>query len=122
GNQARLHFRHVDGLLESLELVPTHESKDKNGRGRGAAWRVRPGSGGAPLTGFTIAGADRKFYNAEAKIEGDHVLVWSEQVPQPVAVRYGWANYPLGNLFNKDARPASPFRTDQFPVVTQPRP
>jgi sialate O-acetylesterase len=71
-----------------------------------------------PLQGFTIAGADRKFYNAQAEIQGDTVLVWCAKVPQPVAVRYGWANYPVVNLWNKDGLPASPFRTDDFPGVT----
>ena len=74
---------------------------------------------GGPLTGFTICGPDRKFVNAQAKIEGKTVVVWSPKVSDPVAVRYGWANYPLGNLWNREGLPASPFRTDQFPVVPQ---
>jgi sialate O-acetylesterase len=74
-----------------------------------------------PLQGFTIAGADKKFYNARAQIQGDHVLVWSDQVKQPAAVRYGWANCPVVNLWNKDGLPASPFRTDDFPMVTAPK-
>jgi sialate O-acetylesterase len=71
-----------------------------------------------PLQGFTIAGADRKFYNAKAEIQGDTVLVWCDKVPEPAAVRYGWANCPVVNLWNKDGLPASPFRTDDFPGVT----
>ncbi len=71
-----------------------------------------------PLQGFTIAGADHKFYNAKAEIQGDTVLVWCEKVTEPVAVRYGWANCPVVNLWNKDGLPASPFRTDDFPGVT----
>jgi sialate O-acetylesterase len=74
-----------------------------------------------PLTGFTIAGADRKFYNAKAEIQGDSVLVWCDKVAEPVAVRYGWANCPVVNLWNKDGLPASPFRTDDFPGVTAPK-
>lgn len=74
---------------------------------------------GDKLTGFTIAGADGKFVNAEAKIVGDMVVVSSPQVSTPVAVRFGWANYPLGNLWNKAGLPASPFRTDDFPLTTQ---
>jgi sialate O-acetylesterase len=70
------------------------------------------------LAGFTIAGEDQKFANANAKIEGDTVVVWSEQVPNPVAVRYGWANFPVLNLWNKDGLPACPFRTDGFPAIT----
>ena len=75
-----------------------------------------------PLNGFAIAGPDRKFYNARAEIQGDTVLVWSDQVTQPVAVRYGWASCPVVNLWNKDGLPASPFRTDDFPTVTGPKP
>jgi sialate O-acetylesterase len=74
-----------------------------------------------PLTGFTLAGTDRKFYNAQAEIQGDSVLVWCDRVPQPMAVRYGWANYPVVNLWNKDGLPASPFRTDDFPGRTAPK-
>lgn len=74
-----------------------------------------------PLHGFTIAGADRKFYNAQAEIQGDTVLVWCDKVTEPVAVRYGWANCPVVNLWNKDGLPATPFRTDDFPGVTTTR-
>ena len=73
------------------------------------------------LKGFAIAGKDRKFVNAYAKIEGDKVVVSHPEVQQPVAVRYGWANYPLGNLWNKDGLLASPFRTDDFPMITAPK-
>jgi len=64
------------------------------------------------LIGFFIAGADKKWVEAEAKIDGDSVVVSSRQVPNPVAVRYGWANSPRCNLYNKEGLPASPFRTD----------
>jgi sialate O-acetylesterase len=64
------------------------------------------------LIGFTVAGADRIFHPAHAGIEGDTVIVSTAAVPQPVAVRYGWANVPVGNLFNRAGLPASPFRTD----------
>jgi len=73
---------------------------------------------GENLTGFAIAGEDRKFVWANAKIEGNTVVVWSEQVPKPVAVRYGWADNPDCNLYNKEGLPASPFRTDDWPGVT----
>ena len=76
---------------------------------------------GGPLHGFTIAGSDRKFYNAKAEIQGDTVLVWSDKVTEPAAVRYGWANCPVVNLWNKDGLPATPFRTDDFPGVTAPK-
>lgn len=84
--QARLRFEHIGGGL------------------------VAKGSG--PLKGFAIAGADKRFVFAEAKIDGDTVVVSSPQVPQPVAVRYGWANNPVCNFYNQAGLPASPFRTD----------
>ena len=64
------------------------------------------------LKGFTIAGADKTFVAAKADIQGDTVVVSSAEVRTPVAVRYGWANVPDVNLFNKEGLPASPFRTD----------
>lgn len=86
--QIRLHFDHVDGGLVAR---------------------------GGPLTGFTIAGSDRVFHNATARIEHDTVVVWSPEVRFPVAVRYGWANYPVVNLWNRSELPATPFRTDDWP-------
>src|SRR5262249_26051182 len=72
---------------------------------------------GDPLQGFTICGEDHKFVNADAQIVEDKVQVSSPQVAKPVAVRFGWANYPVVNLWNKDGLPASPFRTDDFPLT-----
>ena len=73
---------------------------------------------GGVLKGFAIAGADKKFYWAEAIINGNTVEVSSPQVPRPVAVRYSWGNNPDGNLYNSDGLPASPFRTDQWKGLT----
>ena len=70
------------------------------------------------LEGFTIAGADRKFHWAEAKIVGDCVEVHCAEVERPLAVRYAWANNPVGNLFNAAGLPAGPFRTDDWPCLT----
>jgi len=70
---------------------------------------------GAILKGFTIAGADGKFVPARAEIKDRAVVVWSDEVKSPVAVRYGWANVPDVNLFNREGLPASPFRTDIEP-------
>jgi sialate O-acetylesterase len=67
---------------------------------------------GGELQGFTIAGADKVFVPAHAVIEGDTLVVSAAGVKQPVAVRYAWANVPVGNLYNKAGLPASPFRTD----------
>ncbi len=69
-----------------------------------------------PVTGFAIAGADQKFIWAHAEIDGPCVRVWSDKVPQPAAVRYGWS--AAGNLVNAAGLPASPFRTDDWPVLS----
>ena len=69
---------------------------------------------GVKLTGFAIAGADKKFVWADAQIVGDTVVVSSPAVPAPLAVRYAWANNPPCNLVNKAGLPASPFRTDDW--------
>lgn len=74
--------------------------------------------GDGPLKGFAIAGEDKKFVWADAKIEGGTVVVSSEAVANPVAVRYAWADNPICNLYNKEGLPASPFRTDEWPGVT----
>jgi sialate O-acetylesterase len=76
---------------------------------------------GGPLQGFTIAGADNKFVKAEAEIRDDHIEVSSKDVDKPVAVRFGWVNFPVVNLFNKEGLPATPFRTDELPLVTGPK-
>ena len=68
------------------------------------------------LTGFVIAGKDRNFFFAEAKIDDDLIIVSSPQVSEPVAVRYGWADLPKVNLFNKAGLPTSTFRTDDWPL------
>jgi len=65
-----------------------------------------------PLKGFTIAGGNKEFVEAKAEIHGDTVVVTSDQVTSPVAVRYGFTNIPDGNLWNKEGLPASTFRTD----------
>ena len=77
--------------------------------------------GGEPLKGFAIAGEDKKFVWADAKIEGDKVVVSSPDVADPVAVRYAWADNPICNLYNKEDLPACPFRTDEWPGVTAPK-
>ncbi|MEI7501083.1 MAG: sialate O-acetylesterase [Bacteroidota bacterium] len=72
------------------------------------------------LKGFEIAGADSIFHFAKAFVEGGEVIVFSDSVNEPVAVRYGWAdNAGEDNLYNKDGYPASPFRTDQWKGITE---
>jgi sialate O-acetylesterase len=90
-NQAILSFEHVDGGLVSRD---------------------------GELKGFAICGPDKKFVWAHAEIQGATVVVSSPQVSEPAAVRYGWADFPVVNLWNKSDLPASPFRTDDFPMVT----
>ncbi|MGA2172103.1 MAG: sialate O-acetylesterase [Sedimentisphaerales bacterium] len=70
------------------------------------------------LKGFAIAGADKKFVWADAKIEGDTIVVSSDKIGEPAAVRYAWANNPVCNLYNKEGLPATPFRTDDWPGIT----
>jgi sialate O-acetylesterase len=72
------------------------------------------------VKGFAIAGADQKFVWAKASIEGDKVVVYSEAVANPAAVRYAWGNNPDdASLYNKENLPASPFRTDSWKGITQ---
>jgi hypothetical protein len=72
------------------------------------------------LVGFVIAGADQKFYVADAKIDGTTVVVSSPQVPNPTAVRYDFATITAANLYNKENLPAFPFRTDKWDNVNSP--
>jgi sialate O-acetylesterase len=95
GQKIRLQFRHVGGGLVS--------------------------SDGKPLVQFTIAGADQKFVPATAEIDGRSILVHSDQVTEPVAVRYAWRHDAQPNLANKAGLPASPFRTDTWKGLTEPR-
>ncbi len=71
------------------------------------------------LLGFAVAGADKKFYWADAKIMGNKIIVHSSAVKSPIAVRYAWANNPVCNLYNNAGLPASPFRTDYWKGITQ---
>jgi sialate O-acetylesterase len=90
GNNIRLHFTHLGGGLVAGGTAPGH------------------------LEGFEIAGADHKFVGASARIEGDTIVVESNRVEHPEAVRYGWQSYPICNLYNQAGLPASPFRTDDW--------
>lgn len=83
----------------------------------GAETGLKARSGG-DLKGFAIAGADQKFYWATATIKGNQVIVSSPDVPNPVAVRYAWANNPVCNLVDGADLPASPFKTDNWPDIT----
>ena len=74
---------------------------------------------GGPIKGFALAGADKKFVWADAVIEGDHVVVGTSSIKEPVAIRYGWADNPDCNLVNSAGLPASPFRSDDWPQNPQ---
>jgi sialate O-acetylesterase len=102
---------------------PSYKSMEKNGKkivlqfdsvGRGLkTFDV------AEPRGFAIAGSDRKFVNAQAKIVGPaKVEVWSDAVSEPVAVRYAWADNPVCNMYSAEGLPLTPFRTDDWPGVT----
>jgi len=92
GKSIRLRFKHVGGGLVAK---------------------------GGPLKGFVIAGENRRFVRADAKVKGDTVVVRSDAIKHPVAVRYAWWDDPAGcNLYNVEGLPASPFRTDTWPGVT----
>ncbi|MBI4578324.1 MAG: sialate O-acetylesterase [Planctomycetes bacterium] len=90
-NRVRLKFKHANGL----------KTQD-----------------GQPPKGFVIAGEDRKFVDASATIESETVVVWSDAVAGPVAVRYGWNDNPTCTLYNAAGLPAGPFRTDDWPAIT----
>ena len=69
---------------------------------------------------FKIAGTDRQFYYAKARIEGNHIVVYHDSITQPVAVRYAWDDSPDDvDLYNKDGFPVVPFRTDNWPLLTE---
>ena len=94
----------------------------------GAAMRVRfthaaglSTSDGQPPRAFAVAGADRQWRWAQARIDGETVVVSSPDVPQPVGVRYAWGDNPDATLRNGDGLPASPFRTDDWPMLTDHR-
>ncbi|MDB6119728.1 MAG: sialic acid-specific 9-O-acetylesterase, partial [Verrucomicrobiaceae bacterium] len=76
----------------------------------------------AEARGFAICGEDRKWTWADAKVVGsDKVEVTSKTVAKPIAVRYAWADNPVCNLYSKEWLPVTPFRSDSFPMITDPK-
>lgn len=75
--------------------------------------------GAKEITGFAIAGKDKQFYWAKAAVEGKEIVVYCDEVPDPEAVRYAWADNPECNLINLEGLPAVPFRTDNWKGITQ---
>ncbi|QYY34388.1 sialate O-acetylesterase [Ruficoccus sp. ZRK36] len=115
GDKLVLSFSHVGDGLEAKSVPDTYVLSSLSGK---TAPLVR-NSPESELEGFAVCGKDRKWAWAEAKIEGDQVVVWSDSVKEPIAVRYSWGNNPSGNLYNSSGLPAAPFRTDEFPVSSQ---
>jgi len=121
----RLALWALAGLYGQQDLVPSGPLY-KSSRTDGNAIRIAfdyVGKGltsrdGKPLSEFTIAGEDQKFVPAEAEIDGDEVVVHSDEVAEPVAVRFAWHDTAEPNLMNKEGLPASSFRTDDWPMVT----
>ena len=114
GGKAILSFLHTGG---GLTAKPLPENDVINSLTNETAPLVR-NSPNSQLEGFAICGEDRKWVWADAKIDGNKVIVWSDKVPSPAAVRYAWADNPTCNLTNGSGLPASLFRTDDFPPVT----
>lgn len=111
----RVSFDHADGGLVARPVPETYVLYSKDNT---VAPTVR-NSPGSEIEGFAVCGEDGKWVWADARIDGETVVVWSEKVPKPVAVRYGWANNPTLNLCNRAGFPAAPFRSDDFPAVTR---
>ncbi|XHR27102.1 MAG: sialate O-acetylesterase [Chthoniobacteraceae bacterium] len=117
GKRMRLHFAAGSGPLVAKALPETYQP-------RSALPLTLPLAKPSPksaLQGFAICGEDRKWKWADAQIDGDTILVWSDEIDAPVAVRYAWADNPTCNLYNEAGLPASPFRTDHFPLTSEGR-
>ncbi len=113
--KAILTFKQFGGGLVARPLPATYHPNQR--KPELAAQPLELPSPGSELQGLILCDASKQWVNAQAKIEGDQVIVWSPDVPNPVAVRYAWANHPVCNLFNKAGLPAFPFRTDEFPLM-----
>ena len=74
---------------------------------------------GEMLREFTIAGVDKRFYNANAEVIGEKIAVWNKKISKPIAVRYAWQSNPTINLISKNGFPIFPFRTDSWKLSTQ---
>jgi sialate O-acetylesterase len=131
GDPGNVHPRNKQEVGRRLALIARHQLYDipgdwcgpmfKSAEREGAAMRVHfdHAEGGLvahekPLAALLIAGADRQFHPAAARIERDTIVVSAPEVKEPVAVRYAWANAPEANLFNGAGLPAAPFRTDDW--------
>jgi len=131
GEAGNIHPKNKQDVGKRLALVALAKSYDQKVEFSGPAYKSMKvadatvrltfdhiGGGlvakGGDLVGFAVAGEDKVFHVAQAKIEGAEVVVSSDKVAKPVAVRYAWANNPICNLYNKEGLPAAPFRTDTW--------
>lgn len=108
GSSVRVRFTHAEGL----KAVDVHDGADDG--------PLIAKAGVA--SGFEIAGKNGRYYPANAVIDGDSILLSNPNVIVPVGVRYGWANYPVANLSNAAGLPASPFKSDPWPLPSEPKP
>ncbi|SDT98505.1 sialate O-acetylesterase [Verrucomicrobium sp. GAS474] len=115
GDAVRLTFTHAEGGLSAKPLPAEYALKSAEPDKKVPLVRNVPES---QLEGFAVCGEDHVWKWADAKIEGEAVVVRSKEVAKPVAVRYAWAQDPVCNLYNGAGFPAVPFRTDTFPGVT----
>lgn len=115
-NKVQIRFAHVNGTLSAHVLSATYDVNTALNK----TAPLIPNSPSSELQGFAICGADHRWVWANAKIEGkDTVIVWSDDVPHPIAVRYAWDDNPTVNLYDAYGLPAAPFRTDSLPLRTQ---
>lgn len=114
GSRIRIDFNHVDGGLVASTLPTDYKPRSIHPEVV-KLLLPRPAS---QLQGFAICGRDRKWVWADAKIDGESIVAWSDQVPEPIAIRYAWSDNPTCNLSNLAGLPAAPFRTDDFPLIT----
>lgn len=113
---ARLALNRTYGL-DVPDQGPTFAGATREADAYRLAFRATDGGLFTPdreLGGFELAGADKVFHPATAKIEGATVLLSTPAVPDPIAVRYAWRNAPAAGLFNQEGLPATPFRTDDW--------
>lgn len=115
GGKAIVHFDLAGGKLVARPLSETYLLKTT---GNQTAPLIR-NSPHSEIEGFAICGKDRHWVWANARIAGDTVVVSSPEIKEPVAVRYAWSSNPTCNLFSADDLPVGPFRTDDFPLLTQ---
>ncbi|PYG86842.1 sialate O-acetylesterase [Ruminiclostridium sufflavum DSM 19573] len=101
-----------NGMVKEGGTIKINFKNTGSGLMAGSKSGLEPVKEVTQLKGFAIAGSDGNFVWGNAAIEGNSIIVSSPSVAQPVTVRYAWANNPIGNLYNKEGLPASPFRTD----------